>query len=441
MPEKLAFGSLFYSEKDTITFKIANSGGGILHIDSLNYDMTNFKINPASINIFSGDTTEFEAVFIPDTTGNFTGYLIYNHNMGKDSSFVEAYCVGLPYFSLTGIDSISGTSALAHLHVDTIGTPAPKQFGICWNKTGSPTLNDTYINEGAMADTGIFKLDITDLQPITQYYVKAYLVNGTIITYSNEISFTTTKITPVITWATPESITYGTALSNIQLNATVEDEGSTLAGTFMYVPDVGSVLDAGTRSLNVTFIPSNTAIYSEASATTELVVEKVALAVGVENETIEKGTTIPDFTITYSGFVNSEDENVLDTRPTATCSATTQSVAGDYAIVVSGGDDNNYEMNYTNGTLTVTPLTSVISEKFANVLVYPNPVFEVVYINMAETSKVTNYKLVSINGTLVTAGTLINGRGSINVSMLESGIYFLNLTQDNKVMNYKIIKE
>ena len=43
--------------------------------------------------------------------------------------------------------------------------------------------------------------------------------------------FTIAKATPVVTWATPADIVYGTALSTTQLNATAN-----VAGSFSYTP-------------------------------------------------------------------------------------------------------------------------------------------------------------------------------------------------------------
>ena len=48
------------------------------------------------------------------------------------------------------------------------------------------------------------------------------------------------KATPTITWSTPADITYGTALSATQLNAT-----ASVPGTFVYTPAAGTVLNAG----------------------------------------------------------------------------------------------------------------------------------------------------------------------------------------------------
>ena len=66
---------------------------------------------------------------------------------------------------------------------------------------------------------------------------------------------------PIVTWATPSSITYGTALSGTQLNAT-----STTAGGYVYSPASGVVLPAGNQTINVAFNPTDTANYTSNSS-------------------------------------------------------------------------------------------------------------------------------------------------------------------------------
>jgi len=73
----------------------------------------------------------------------------------------------------------------------------------------------------------------------------------------------TEKQTPEITWANPANITYPTALSATQLNAT-----TTVAGTFTYTPADGTVLSVGdNQALTVNFTPDNTNLYNVASKT------------------------------------------------------------------------------------------------------------------------------------------------------------------------------
>jgi hypothetical protein len=78
-----------------------------------------------------------------------------------------------------------------------------------------------------------------------------------------------TKATPVITWAAPAAITYGTALSATQLDATANTPG-----TFVYAPLAGVVLGAGSQTLSVTFTPTDAVDYTAATATTTLTVNK-----------------------------------------------------------------------------------------------------------------------------------------------------------------------
>ena len=82
-------------------------------------------------------------------------------------------------------------------------------------------------------------------------------------------STTSVKSTPTISWATPAAITYGTALSSTQLDAT-----ASVAGTFTYSPAAGTVLSAGSQTLSVTFTPTDTTDYITATASVTLIVNK-----------------------------------------------------------------------------------------------------------------------------------------------------------------------
>ncbi len=74
---------------------------------------------------------------------------------------------------------------------------------------------------------------------------------------------------PVINWSAPSSISYGTPLSNSQLNATA----STL-GAFTYNPALGTFLPVGTTTLLATFTPTDTKDYTSATASVAITVVK-----------------------------------------------------------------------------------------------------------------------------------------------------------------------
>ena len=98
-------------------------------------------------------------------------------------------------------------------------------------------------------------------------------------TYAGDCAFnnsTSNRVTgstlnsSILTWPNPAPITFGTALSGTQLNATDNAPGG---GTFTYTPPAGTILPAGTSTLSVTFNPNN-ANYGNETATVPITVGK-----------------------------------------------------------------------------------------------------------------------------------------------------------------------
>ena len=78
------------------------------------------------------------------------------------------------------------------------------------------------------------------------------------------------KATPVLTWANPAGIVYGTALGAAQLNATAN-----VAGTMAYTPPSGTLLNAGAgQPLSAAFTPADAANYHAASGAVTIDVAK-----------------------------------------------------------------------------------------------------------------------------------------------------------------------
>src|SRR6202022_4659986 len=90
-------------------------------------------------------------------------------------------------------------------------------------------------------------------------------------TVTTTVQFVVGRAAPTITWSSPASITYGTALSVTQLNAT-----ASVPGTLVYTPAAGSVPAAGTDTLLVTFTPTDTINYTTATKTVTLTVTQAA---------------------------------------------------------------------------------------------------------------------------------------------------------------------
>lgn len=96
-----------------------------------------------------------------------------------------------------------------------------------------------------------------------------------------------------------------------------------------------------------------------------LTVLPATLTVTAENVTRAVDEPNPEFTVTYKGFRNDEDESVLTVKPTVTTEATNDSPVGEYVLTVSGGEAQNYKFKYVAGTLTVTVPESIDAIKTA----------------------------------------------------------------------------
>jgi hypothetical protein len=82
-------------------------------------------------------------------------------------------------------------------------------------------------------------------------------------------------VAPTITWATPAPIVYGTPLSATQLDAVATDaSGAPVPGTFAYTPAAGTILNAGTQTLQVTFTPSDPQSFLTGTASVQLIVQQ-----------------------------------------------------------------------------------------------------------------------------------------------------------------------
>src|SRR5208337_3626336 len=137
----------------------------------------------------------------------------------------------------------SQTIAYGAATIDVAGTLS--------SATASPVGQDVTITIDSVATTAIVgaggsftaTIDTATVPASATPYVIAYDYAGDANFQSASDSTTTltvNKATPSITWNDPAGITYGTALSATQLNAS-----TTVDGSFAYSPAAGTVLSAG----------------------------------------------------------------------------------------------------------------------------------------------------------------------------------------------------
>ena len=88
---------------------------------------------------------------------------------------------------------------------------------------------------------------------------------------------------------------------------------------------------------------------NNATATTAFSITAVTLTVTASSHTITYGDALPSYSVSYSGWVNSETVSVLTTAPTATCTYARYGNQGNYDVTASGGVATNYSFSYVQG--------------------------------------------------------------------------------------------
>ena len=151
--------------------------------------------------------------------------------------------------------------------------------------------------------------------------------------------------------------------------------------------------------------------YSITYGTAALTVTKAPLAVKANDFSRVYGTANPGFTLSYSGFKNTDTKSVFIKEPVIECEATVNSLAGEYPILVSGGEATNYDFSHTNGTLTITKVNQTISwtqTLSAYVGDAPIQLSATISSNMPITYSSSNNEVATVEGdmlTIISAGT------------------------------------
>jgi hypothetical protein len=172
-----------------------------------------------------------------------------------------------------------------------------------------------------------------------------------------------------ITWSTPAAISYGTALTGTQLDASATP--SAIYPTGVYMPASGKVEDAGTQTLKVTFTPTDTVHYKAGTATVSLVVNQDSTMTSITSSdqtlTLNHGSVTGTVDVAVTSY-KPTGKVTLTTSPSGpTCMATLTAATGDgdcklkftaagvYTITATyPGDANHTGSNNSTQTSTIT---------------------------------------------------------------------------------------
>ena len=152
---------------------------------------------------------------------------------------------------------------------------------------------------------------------------------------------------PVTVTANNYAIEYGDPLPAFEYTT----EGAELKGSPSIYCDATEASPVGTYTIKVEkgSVTNNKVTFVDGTLT----ITKAPLTITAGNYTKKQGEDNPEFALTYAGFKNNETETVLTKQPIVACSATKDSPAGDYEVMVSDAEAENYEITYVSGNLTI----------------------------------------------------------------------------------------
>jgi hypothetical protein len=124
-----------------------------------------------------------------------------------------------PIVTTKPVSNITATKAYGSGKVQSFGTTAVTETGMCWSINQPPTISDNYVASGVY--DGDFICIMNGLTANTIYFARAYAKVGALTYYGETVIFTSADILPIPTLTTTEvsGITETTALSGGYISA------------------------------------------------------------------------------------------------------------------------------------------------------------------------------------------------------------------------------
>ena len=130
----------------------------------------------------------------------------------------------LPTIAIFDVTNISSSSAISGGAVTASGGAKVTAYGICYSLTPEPTTSAIKTSDGN--GIGNFSSNLSGLNPLTTYYVRAYAISSVGTAYSNQLKFNTLPLAPAVTTASLSGVTSSTANGG---GSVTVDNGSPIA--------------------------------------------------------------------------------------------------------------------------------------------------------------------------------------------------------------------
>lgn len=381
--------SVYQKYSNAGSYEIIASGN-----TSVNYSITYVKgtlsVAKAALTI----TAEAKNITYGDSAPAYT--VIYTGFLGTDSktnlSGTLAFDCDYLQYSNTGSYDITpkGNTSINYIitYVKNTLTVAKKNLTLTANAKSikyGDNVTLTYTAEGLAREA-----DRSVLNPqTTTDYVRYNNIGeyDIIMSYTASDNYNVTAVDSTITVekrtltvkADNKSITYGEKAPKYTATYTnlAREEDKASLGALQYTcsykqfdpSDAYTITPSGLSNANYDITFSNGI----------LTVNKKSLTVKADDKQVTYGDDKPTYTVTYNGFVGTDDESVLTGELSITCTYAQYSNAGSYNINVSGLSSSNYNISYTKGILTVGKADLTVTADNIDVDYGDNALYQVSY--------------------------------------------------------------
>ncbi|MEP2771607.1 MAG: putative Ig domain-containing protein [Fulvivirga sp.] len=250
------------------------------------------------------------------------------------------------------------------------------------------------------------------------------------------------SVTPAVLTATADDQTkvYGTAnpLLTIDYAGFVNGDDA----TDIIEPTISTTADASSAvgSYPITLSGGSATNYTLSLIDGSLTISKATLIATADNKSRIYNTSNPLLTVSYSGFVNSDNAGNLDVPPTGSTAATISSDVGTYPISFAGGVDNNYNFTYVDGELSILKATATVDvdnlvftydgfPKSSTVSTVPSGLTVIITYDGSTTPPI-NADTYSVEGTVDDTNYNGVGSGTLTINKATALVSISNLYQN-----------
>jgi hypothetical protein len=336
----------------------------------------------------------------------------------------------------------------------------PTSANLTWDLAGASGLEVQWGNQGFTVGSGtsvtgtavVSPFTLSGLAPSTvyDYYVRTLCTDGSISNWNGPFTFTSLF--------QPSNVPYNTSFENTQfpfLGWVVERDPAGNVGIFWapinYGAGSANVQDGAFTArvgANVTTATANDWIISRGVNLTAGNTAVIEFYAAVEQNS---GTTTPasyKLTVGTSQNAGAQTTVIID-APTFSNTAYVLK-SHNYVVPATGvyyfGIQNAIPPNPTGSVrmfvdnFTITQTLSTDSVDASNFVIYPNPTNDIITIS-SSTYSFNEVVIVDLNGRVIKSATFENvSLATLDVASLTAGVYFLNISSDEGVVNKKIIK-